>query len=175
MSGAPGGLPSGGPGQVPTAAADLIRQILTTPRAGGMPGAQGVAQGGLGAGIAGVASKREATGIKIYNERTRYDEWEFVYDQTKEAKSQMQAAGVNSQGTNQPGGPLQSNQQGSQQVSQPAGQRGGTGSTLGSGSQTTTPSNPSMGPGTVGGFIGGSVPAPPSAPAQPSPPVQPKK
>ena len=175
MSGAPGGLPSGGPGQVPTAAADLIRQILTTPRAGGMPGAQGVAQGGLGAGIAGVASKREATGIKIYNERTRYDEWEFVYDQTKEAKSQMQAAGVNSQGTNQPGGPLQSNQQGSQQGSQPAGQRGGTGSTIGSGSQTTTPSNPSMGPGTVGGFIGGSVPAPPSAPAQPSPPVQPKK
>jgi hypothetical protein len=33
-----------------------------------------------GAGIAGVASQREAEGIKVYNDRTKYNEWEFTYD-----------------------------------------------------------------------------------------------
>ena len=156
----PGGLPSGGPGRVPTAAADLIRQILTTPRQGGMPGAQGAAQGGMGSGIAGVASKREATGIKIYNEREKYDEWEFVYDQSKEMKSQMGAAGVNSQGTNQPGGPLQGVQPGSAL----GGSQPGT-NTRGLGSQTATPAAPSTGRGSGGsGFIGGPIAAPAPAP-----------
>lgn len=155
MPGPPGGLPSGGPGQVPAAAADLIRSILTTPRQGGLPGGQGVGQGGLGPGIAGVASKREATGIKIYNERTRYDEWEFLYDQSKEAKSAMGAAGVNSQGTNQPGSPLQGSQPGSSL------NPGGPGINPGAGSQNTAPSPPSTGRGSVGGFIGGTLPPPP--------------
>ena len=109
-----------------------------------MPGAQGVGQGGLGAGIAGVASKREATGVKIYNERTRYDEWEFVYDQTKDVKSAQQAAGVASQGTNQPGGPLQGNRQG--------------GSSPGTGSQAAAPSTQPTGSSGGGGFIGGAIP-----------------
>ncbi|MEP7364179.1 MAG: hypothetical protein ABI972_13065 [Acidobacteriota bacterium] len=159
IGGIPGGFPGGSPGQVPTAAADLIRQILTTPRAGGLPGGQGVAQGGLGNGIAGVASKREASGIKIYNERTKYDEWEFIYDQNKEKASQAQAAGVNSQGTNQPGGQLQGSQPGGPLSG--SGTGSGLGSSSGSGSQTTTPSSPSTGRGGVGGFIGGSIPAPP--------------
>ena len=33
-----------------------------------------------GAGIAGVASKYEATGIKIYKDHAKYNEWEFIYD-----------------------------------------------------------------------------------------------
>jgi len=163
--GVPGGLPTGGPGQVPTAAADLIRQILTTPRAGGLQGVQGAAQGGLGAGIAGVASKKEATGIKVYNERTRYDEWEFLYDQSKDARSAIQAAGVNAQGTNQPGGPLQSGQS--------TGTKTGSGSGLGTrtGLQTGTPTSPSTGTSSgVGGFIGGSIPAPPAATPSPGAP-----
>ncbi|MBK7929182.1 MAG: hypothetical protein IPJ98_17390 [Bryobacterales bacterium] len=139
MSPASLAAPSGAPGQVPTAAADLIRQILTTPRAGGLQGAQGMAQGGLGAGIAGIASKKEATGIKIYNERTRYDEWEFVYDQSKEAKSAMAAAGVNSQGTNQPGGPLQGSQPGT------TGAFGQPGSTGTSGRGFSQPASPTTG------------------------------
>lgn len=50
-----------------------------------MPGAavQGVGQ--IMGGIAGVASKFEGESIMVYNERQRYEEWEFVYDMKKEA------------------------------------------------------------------------------------------
>jgi hypothetical protein len=37
-----------------------------------------------GGGIAGVASESTGPAIKIYNERRKYDEWEFVYDQSKD-------------------------------------------------------------------------------------------
>ena len=95
-------------------ATSIINQILTSPRPGGINGVQGIsaAQAGLtqtgaapgaafgtttagtsqpqqqviGAGLAGVASKREQEGIKSYNERTKYNEWEFVYDLTKDPK-----------------------------------------------------------------------------------------
>ena len=93
-----------GAGGPPSSAAGLINQILTTPRPGGIPGlpgqggpvnAQGVSIGGpapvaapqqqvIGAGIAGVASKREQEGIKTINDRTKYNEWEFVYDISKD-------------------------------------------------------------------------------------------
>lgn len=77
-------------------AARIIGQLLTTPRpgglagiqAGGQPGAFGVAGGGsgqtFGGGIAGVASKSEARGVKVVNERETYNEWEFVYDYRKD-------------------------------------------------------------------------------------------
>ncbi len=68
------------PGQGQNQALDLIRQILTTPRPGGMPGAQAVSAQTVGGGIAGVASKVEMEGIKVYNERSKYNEWEFLYD-----------------------------------------------------------------------------------------------
>ncbi|HZL57938.1 MAG TPA: hypothetical protein VFC21_12685, partial [Bryobacteraceae bacterium] len=96
----------------PSSAANLINQILTTPRPGGLNGtdptvaalqpvAGGAPVGGfsgntgvsagqslggqtIGGGIAGVASKLEQEGIKSYNERTSYDEWEFVYDISKD-------------------------------------------------------------------------------------------
>ena len=93
-------------------AANLINQILTTPRPGGLNGLNGATQGAgvdqfgnplpqgagganpgpggttpaplqgqsIGGGIAGVASKLERDGIKIYKERKAYNEWEFVYD-----------------------------------------------------------------------------------------------
>jgi hypothetical protein len=47
----------------------------------------------IGGGIAGVASKREQEGIKVYGDRTKYNEWEFVYDVTKD-KSRSAAAGA---------------------------------------------------------------------------------
>lgn len=98
------------PGGPPQSAANLINQILTTPRPGGLngldgtqPGGQGV-QGGIaggvfgtpiqgnagggqiiGGGIAGVASKLEREGIKLYGQRSAYNEWEFVYDMSKDA------------------------------------------------------------------------------------------
>jgi len=100
-------MPAGGP---PGAAASLINQILTTPRPGGLnglPPGQGIGAAGgatgastsstlgtpitpsttgqtIGGGIAGVASKLEQDGIKRYNSRESYDEWEFVYDLSKD-------------------------------------------------------------------------------------------
>jgi type II secretory pathway pseudopilin PulG len=103
----PTGVAQGGAGQVPQAAADLIRNLLTTPRAGGQPGVQGAPQGGLGSGIAGVASKHEGEGIKIYNERSRYEEWEFLYNQQEDAL--QQAAGQMQQAAGQGQNPQQGN------------------------------------------------------------------
>jgi hypothetical protein len=106
----PGQTPQGG--GPPTAAANLIGQLLTTPRPGGLNGLGGVQQGAgdpnaqaslgagtgtgtattqtaaaapmMGGGIAGVASKLEEDGIKIYKEQKSYHKWEFVYDITKD-------------------------------------------------------------------------------------------
>ncbi len=80
------GFPQPGttPGQ-PNAAADMIRNILTTPRPGGMP--QGVAGAQtIGGGIAGVATTAEGEGVKVYNDRTLYQEWEFIYDPAKQKR-----------------------------------------------------------------------------------------
>lgn len=151
----------GAPGQPPAAAADLIRNILTTPRpapgstpatidqngnavnapftvgmgtgvsvptgaqspgaqssggqannatttgasptaAGstGTPAPQGMGGQVIGGGFAGVASKAERDGIKIYNERTAYNEWEFVYDMSKDP---ARGGGVRSMPANQAG------------------------------------------------------------------------
>ncbi len=109
----------------PMAGANLINQLLTSPRPGGLGGLNGQNQGQqaptidqygnpvpanplagntppptappapapapvaqaapvIGGGIAGVASKREQEGIKIYNEKKKYNEWEFVYDISKD-------------------------------------------------------------------------------------------
>ena len=38
----------------------------------------------IGGGVAGVASKFEQDGIKVYKEQTSYNKWEFVYDITKD-------------------------------------------------------------------------------------------
>jgi hypothetical protein len=85
-------LPSNNP------AADLIRRQLTTPRAGGFPGAAASGQNGMQGGIAGVASKMEEKTIKVYNERERIDEWEFVYDPTKDTSMQQAGAAGGAQG-----------------------------------------------------------------------------
>lgn len=145
----------GQPGAPPTAAVNLINQLLTTPRAGGLNGMQGqganpnspyggqqgvgqsvasqpgtqlgaqpgvqpgAMQGGIGqpgaspagtgtnntgtpitgttgqtigAGIAGVATKAEGEGIKLYNERSAYKEWEFIYDLSKDTSTGGRAA-----------------------------------------------------------------------------------
>jgi hypothetical protein len=121
----PGAISNGPPAN----AANLINQILTTPRPGGLNGL-GMPQGQqpqptpvdsfgnpqptnstgattqagfgnntnntgtplpqqpagqtIGGGIAGVASKLEQEGVKVYRDRTSYNEWEFVYDITKD-------------------------------------------------------------------------------------------
>ncbi len=77
-----------GTGAAQNPALGIIQQSLTNARPNGLaglPGQQGAAgMGGMGPGIAGVASTAEGEGIKIYNERRKYKEWEFVYDMTKD-------------------------------------------------------------------------------------------
>src|ERR1035441_1808724 len=66
------------------AAAKMINDLLMKPNPRGLAGVQG-AQGNLmGGGIAGVASTAESDSIMIYYDRSMYNEWEFVYDPTKE-------------------------------------------------------------------------------------------
>lgn len=78
-------------------AADLIRGMLSRPRA--FPGAsgQGLASPGgggqIGGGIAGVASTVEKQSIKIYNDQDQYDHWEFIYDFGQDRTGTGQVAG----------------------------------------------------------------------------------
>jgi hypothetical protein len=74
----------------------------------------------VGGGIAGVASQYTGPAIKIYNERKKYNEWEFVYDQAKDHG----LAGVQ-RGGGTPGTPA--GQMGSMPGQQPGQQPGTTG------------------------------------------------
>jgi hypothetical protein len=93
------------PGQLgQSQALSLINQILTTPRAGGVAGtSQPMAGAQIGPGIAGIASTLERKGIKIYNEKQKYNEWEFIYDLTKDTKGMAGTTGI-------PGAPQQGTQ-----------------------------------------------------------------
>ena len=111
-NGMPPGFPQPGttPGQG-NSAADMIRNILTTPRPGGMPmnnpGSQIV-----GAGIAGVATTAEGEGVKVYNERTLYQEWEFIFDPAKQKQiPNPNATGLGGTPAGQIGQPGQPGQQ----------------------------------------------------------------
>ena len=76
------GFPPQG-GGAPNTATQLIQNILTTPRQGGLPGAQPAGQQ-VGGGLAGVASTSENPSIMVYNDRTSYNEWEFIFDFSKQ-------------------------------------------------------------------------------------------
>jgi len=94
---APGGTPSVPP---------MISDILTRPnpagyaavlraqqqQQGGSPGMTGPGMTGAtigaglaagGNGMAGIASAAESDGIMVYNDRTAYNEWEFIFDPSK--------------------------------------------------------------------------------------------
>lgn len=77
----------GGAGQQPSTAA---------PQQGSVIGAQAGAQaGGRGAGgIMGVASKSKEASLRVYNGRTHYNEWQFVFvQQTQQAGAPGGAGG----------------------------------------------------------------------------------
>lgn len=95
--------PAGGPTNPSNPALNLIGQILTTPNPNMNPAAGAPQQGGgvMGSGIVGVASKYEGDSIKIYNERQKYDEWEFIYDPNKDSRNKQNVP----QGTNLPNAP----------------------------------------------------------------------
>lgn len=106
---AAGGQPlSGAAG---SGAAQLINRLLTSPRPGGMAGAMaGQPQVGVAAtarvferGIAGVASKSENVGVKVYNGKEAYNEWEFVYDYRKDTEGTAESTGMVRPGSNPSG------------------------------------------------------------------------
>jgi hypothetical protein len=85
---APGAAPA-----PPNQALNMINQILTTPRQ--PPPGIGPAtntQQAVGGGIAGVASTNTGPTIKSYADKTKFEEWEFVF--------QLQQQGVPGQGAN---------------------------------------------------------------------------
>jgi len=97
--------PTGQPG-AQNAGLDMINKILTTPRANmntSVPGAPGLQIGG---GIAGFASTMEAPSIKVYNERQKYNEWEFIYDMKKDKRLVGAAAAAGNNGMPQNNNPL---------------------------------------------------------------------
>ncbi len=86
---APGSLPGAGtaggaglPGGTSNAGLDVINRLLTTPRT--PPAGVGAPQNNAGGGgIAGVASTHTGPSIKVYKERSKYEEWEFVFVPTQ--------------------------------------------------------------------------------------------
>ena len=75
------------------AAVQMIQQILTSPRANMPTTNAGMLGLNIGPGIAGVASTSEDEGILVYNDKTKYNEWEFIYDPTKEKRPANPNAG----------------------------------------------------------------------------------
>lgn len=95
-----------------TSAKDVLERLLTTSRPGGLAGIQqqrGIqpagAGRGMGAGIAGVASKYEMKGILVYDEQESIHKWEFVYDAQKAANKSATDPAQRGVRTNQPGSP----------------------------------------------------------------------
>jgi type II secretory pathway pseudopilin PulG len=166
--GQPAGQPFPGqvPGQVgvagagsppPQSAANLIQNILTTPRQPPSSTMGGFTSGNTG-GIAGVASTAEGKGIHVINDHSKYKEWEFIYDLKKD-KTAIGAAGVNQQ-------------QQIQQQMQP--NQGGANSPFGSnsafGGNSTFGSNNATGGTNSTSPFGSSPTASPTAPAAPTTP-----
>lgn len=83
----------------------MIQNLLTTPRQPPSSISSAFTTGNTG-GIAGVASTADGKGIHKVNDRTKYKEWEFVYDLKKD-KTVVGAAAVNAQQN------MQQNQNGS--------------------------------------------------------------
>lgn len=149
----------GQPQTVAPAAANIIQRLLTTPRPGGLAGLRGqqgamqnVGQGpqAFEEGVAGVASKVEQRGVKVYKGYESYNEWEFVYDYRED-----QAMGLGGA----PGGPGGDGFQQGQPGLTPSGVMG-------------TPPPGAVG---IGGFIGspaGGVPQTPQQPLQPQTPTR---
>jgi type II secretory pathway pseudopilin PulG len=87
----PVGVPPGfqQPGMNPaanSAAQNMIQNLLTQPRPGGIPTANSNGMQTMGGGIAGFASTVDQDSIMVYNDQTNYSLWEFVFDINKMKK-----------------------------------------------------------------------------------------
>ena len=166
-----GGQPGVGAFGSPGAAAanpalQLIGDMLKSPRPGGLAGLPGSGMAGvtgIGGGIAGVASTLEAPSIMVYNERSRYNEWEFLYDQREEqaaaAAAQARGAGIGGEQNPLGGGP---NMPGRPGTPLGGGSGFGGGSSFGGGSGFGGSSGFGGGLGSGSRFGGNPAPPPPS-------------
>ncbi len=132
-------------------AASVIGQLLTQPRPGGLAGLRASQNRGGGAaftgGIAGVASKAEERGVKIYKEREVYNEWEFVFDYRE-----AQGAGGGMGAMGGAGMPIAGGQPGlssSRAMSRPPGGGVGMGGAVPAGYPTTGLPGAQAGPGSA--------------------------
>lgn len=96
-------------------AAEVVNRLLTTPRGRQGQGQTGMQQPGATAqvferGIAGVASQGEGSGVRRYNGKEAYVEWEFVFDYRKDGTRQDELGGT------VPGGTLNTNPIGGSQA-----------------------------------------------------------
>ncbi|HUQ87918.1 MAG TPA: type II secretion system protein [Vicinamibacterales bacterium] len=150
--------PGGGPqAQRPGASATLSGPAQQTVQSGntGM-GAQG--------GVIGVTSKSKDESIKIYNGRTRYNEWAFVYVQTTQRPGQQGMPPQQQGGPGQP--PGQASPFGMQQGNMPGG-RGNTQQQPGFGQPNRPPINAPNSPfGNPNQNPNGSTIFTPAAPGQ---------
>jgi hypothetical protein len=100
------GTPQGGTAGGSNAAISLINRILTQPSTP-PPGIGGTnANNSVGGGIAGVASTYEGPSIKSYNTRTKFNEWEFVFQNQQQGvpgQTNTQNNGPQTQGQPNPG------------------------------------------------------------------------
>lgn len=125
-------------------ALQMINQILTNPQNRLQVGQPTGAQTPVLAGkIAGFASKHKAEGIKVIEERTKINEWEFIYDfrKDKSLTGGMGAQGMPNQNANPLGGSGMNNSSfGNNSGSSTGGFGTGSGSTgsMGSGRGSTT-------------------------------------
>jgi hypothetical protein len=91
-----GAQPAVGAGGANPATQFINNQLFSPSTAGAAPGAAASA----GPGIAGVASQHKGPSIKSYQKRTKYQEWEFVFDPAAKAPA---AAAPGQANPNQPG------------------------------------------------------------------------
>ena len=116
-----GGATVGGltPANGGNAALQAINDQLFRPAQALTPGGPGNAMGSPG--IAGVASKHEGPSIKSYRDRTKYQEWEFVFDASAKTGPQAAVPGQNPAGQAPLGqNPLGQNPAGQPGFGQPA-------------------------------------------------------
>ena len=103
------------------------------------PGSTGMGGMQVGGGIAGVASEYTGPAIKIYNERKKYNEWEFVYDQAKDhGLAGVQRNGGNLGTSAQSMGSMPGQQPGQQPGTTGFGQSGNAGVTGGTFGQSSS-------------------------------------
>ncbi|HEY2152414.1 MAG TPA: hypothetical protein VGH34_16515 [Vicinamibacterales bacterium] len=97
-SGGRGTSPASAPSPTGGAASGQVGSALRNTASIGTPGAAGAVTG-----ISGVTSKSKDASIRIYNGRSHYNEWAFVYVATTQAPGAGGAAGPGGRGSGQPG------------------------------------------------------------------------